>query len=102
LVITAQRSKRSWNAGKYARWSVIGRRVFVVDDDILVLELLAYMLADLGCDTLTARSGSKALGTIAQDQTIEILFSDINMPGLDGSNLAARTQNHPAYWWPGR
>jgi len=68
----------------------MGRRVLVVDDDVLVLELLAYMLVDLGCDTLTARSATEALGTLGNDQTIEVLISDINMPGLAGSALAER------------
>jgi CheY-like chemotaxis protein len=70
--------------------TLMGRRVLVVDDDVLVLELVAYMLADLGCDALTARSATEALGTLANDQTIEILISDINMPGLAGSDLAER------------
>ncbi len=43
----------------------MARRVLVVDDDLLVLEALADMLADLGCDFLTARSAAEALGTIA-------------------------------------
>jgi two-component system, cell cycle response regulator CpdR len=70
--------------------TLMGRRVLVVDDDVLVLELVAYMLVDLGCDALTARSATEALGTLANDQTIEILISDIDMPGLDGSTLAER------------
>jgi CheY-like chemotaxis protein len=72
----------------------MGRRVLVVDDDVLVLGLVAYMLADLGCDTLTARSATEALGTLANDQTIEILISDINMPGLAGSDLAERARSY--------
>jgi DNA-binding NtrC family response regulator len=40
-----------------------------------------------------ARSGTEALGTIANDQTIEILIADVTMPGLAGSNLAARAQD---------
>jgi two-component system cell cycle response regulator CpdR len=72
----------------------MGRRVLVVDDDVLVLELLASMLVELGCDIVTARSGTEALGTIAKDRTIEILISDINMPGLAGSELAVRARSY--------
>jgi CheY-like chemotaxis protein len=81
----------------------MGRLVLVVDDDVLVLELLAYMLADLGCETPTARSATEALGTLANDQTIEILISDINMPGIGrirlsgtGAELPATLESHPA------
>jgi CheY-like chemotaxis protein len=71
----------------------MGRRVLVVDDDVLVLEVVAFMLEELGCETILARSGTEALGTIAEDQTIDVLVADINMPGLDGSALATRARN---------
>ena len=70
----------------------MGRRVLVVDDDVLVLEVVASMLEELDCETILARSGTEALGTIANDQTIDVLIADINMPGLDGSALAARAR----------
>ena len=66
----------------------MGRRVLVVDDDALVLELTASMLEELGCEVLQEHSGSDALGTIANDQSIEVLITDINMPGLSGVELA--------------
>jgi CheY-like chemotaxis protein len=68
----------------------MGPRVLVVDDDALVLELTASMLEELGCDVLQARSGSDALGKIAEDRRIEMLIADINMPGLSGVQLAER------------
>jgi two-component system, cell cycle response regulator CpdR len=70
----------------------MARPVLLVDDDASVLELVSYMLADLDCDILTARSATEALGAIADDETIEILISDINMPGLAGSDLAERAR----------
>jgi CheY-like chemotaxis protein len=68
----------------------MGRKVLVVDDDVLVLDLTATMLEELGYDVLTARSGTEALGQIAYDRKIEVLITDINMPGLSGSELAER------------
>jgi len=32
--------------------------------------VLAAMLEELGCETILARSGTEALGTIAEDQTM--------------------------------
>ena len=73
----------------------MGRRALVVDDDRQVVELVASMLEELGCETLVAQSGIEALRTIANDQTIEILISDIELPGLDGSVLAECARNFP-------
>jgi DNA-binding response OmpR family regulator len=41
---------------------------------------------------LQARSGNDALGTIADDQSIEVLITDINMPGLSGAELPQRAR----------
>jgi len=68
---------------------MMGSRVLVVDDDLLVLEVVAFMLEELGCEPLRARSGTEALGTIANDQTIDVLITDINM-SKSGRHLSAK------------
>jgi CheY-like chemotaxis protein len=69
------------------------RRAVVVDDDPLTLEVIASMLEELGCDTLTARNGTEALAQLAKDQSIDMLISDIEMPGLSGTALAERASS---------
>lgn len=64
------------------------RRALVVDDDPLTLELIASMLEHFGCDPVIARSGKDALGHLTSDRSIEMLFADINMPELSGTELA--------------
>lgn len=68
------------------------RRV-VADDDSLTRELIASMLEDLGCETLTARSATEELGQLATDRSIEMLFADVNMPRLLGRQLAERARD---------
>ena len=48
------------------------------------------MLEDLGCEVITAASGNDALEKLSGDRRIEILITDINMPGMDGYQLAER------------
>jgi DNA-binding LytR/AlgR family response regulator len=64
------------------------RRALVADDDPLTPELIASMLEELGCETLTSRSGTDALGRLANDRNVDLLVADINMPGLSGIALA--------------
>lgn len=62
--------------------------VLVVDDDSSVLEMVVTMLEDLGCDVVSARTGQEALAQLEQNERISILITDINMPGMDGHELA--------------
>ena len=66
--------------------------VLVVDDDPSVLEVVADMLEDLGCNVITASSGADALGQLKRNDQISILITDINMPGMDGHELAERAK----------
>jgi len=73
----------------------LGRVFLVVDDEPAVREVAALMLEDLGCEVVTAANGSEALHRLAIDARIEAMITDINMPGMDGYDLADRaTQLH--------
>jgi two-component system cell cycle response regulator CpdR len=48
------------------------------------------MLQELGCEVSTAATGSEALSRLAKAPHIEILITDINMPGMGGYELANR------------
>ncbi|MDT4740605.1 response regulator [Bradyrhizobium sp. WYCCWR 12699] len=62
--------------------------VLVVDDDPAVLDVVVDMLEELGCEVISAPSGADALDRLRQNQKISILITDINMPGMDGHELA--------------
>jgi predicted DNA-binding ribbon-helix-helix protein len=68
------------------------RKVLVVDDDPLILDLAATMLEDLGCEVKRAANGREALAKIDADRDIEILITDVNMPGLSGFELAEQAK----------
>jgi DNA-binding LytR/AlgR family response regulator len=64
-------------------------RVLVVDDEAPACADLAYLLQDdsrVG-QVLVATSASEALRLLA-DTSVDVIFSDIKMPGLDGVELA--------------
>ena len=70
----------------------MSRIVLVVDDEPLILDLTASMLEDLGCEVVTASSGADALEKLKAEKRIEILITDIQMPGLDGYELAEKAK----------
>jgi CheY-like chemotaxis protein len=64
----------------------------VVDDEPLVLAITASMLEDLGCEVVTAANAPEALAALSADPRVEILITDINMPGMDGYELAEKAK----------
>jgi len=66
-----------------------GGTVLVVDDDESVLETAKETVADLGYHVLSAHNGREALEILKGSDNVDLLFSDIVMPGgIDGIQLA--------------
>jgi PAS domain S-box-containing protein len=65
--------------------------VLVVDDDDHVREISIALLAALGYATLEASDAAQALSILASRRDIDVVFSDVIMPGaLNGIDLAHR------------
>ena len=62
--------------------------ILVVDDRADVAELARAILRDYGYTTLMARHGREALEILDGHPEIDLLFSDLIMPGMDGLTLA--------------
>ncbi|MBU8540773.1 ATP-binding protein [Falsiroseomonas tokyonensis] len=65
-------------------------QVLLVDDEPLVLESTAALLADLGYEVQTAESAEEALRMLAAGARPVALVTDHAMPGMTGAVLAAR------------
>lgn len=66
-------------------------KILVVDDEAIVRESLRDWLSDAGYAVLTSGSGQQALETIDKEQ-IDILISDLVMPGIDGIELMKKAK----------
>jgi DNA-binding NtrC family response regulator len=62
--------------------------ILVVDDDSDVLDLTAEVLAAAGYAVLTASGAEPALELLRGDDRVDLLLTDIVMPGLNGLALA--------------
>lgn len=66
-------------------------RILVVEDNAALLRTTVRMLADSGYEVLTAENGAEALRLLGSGQAIDILFTDVVLPGaLLGHQLAQR------------
>lgn len=62
-------------------------RVLVVEDDLLVGAVAAEALEEAGFAVLSAASAEEA-NIILAEEPIDVLFTDIDLGGLDGCDLA--------------
>jgi len=67
------------------------RHVLVVEDNPDVLRLTSSMVESLGYKVLTAASGDEAMGIIESRNDIDLLLTDVMLPGsLNGPAMAKR------------
>ena len=75
-------------------------RILAVDDDPIILELLADFLADIGNQTLvTANSAAEALSIMEASalDPFDFFLLDIQMPGMNGIELTKLIQQQGKY-----
>lgn len=74
-----------WRSGTL---SARPRTVLLVDDDHDVRETSADMLEELGYRVMQAASGLEALDKLAENPDLEVMVTDIRMPGMSGLELS--------------
>jgi PAS domain S-box-containing protein len=67
-------------------------KVLVVDDQPEVLEITCELFRTLGMDAIPALSGREALNALERTPNIELMLSDVMMPGIDGLELARQAK----------
>jgi CheY-like chemotaxis protein len=65
-----------------------GERVLLVEDDPQVRVLVHTVLEELGYDALEADHGAAALAILQSDASINLLITDVGLPGINGRQLA--------------
>lgn len=71
-----------------------GEVVLVVEDDPAVRLMVLAVLADQGYTTLEAADGDAAVQILASDAPIDLLLTDIGLPGLGGQQVADKARQH--------
>ena len=72
--------------------------VLVVEDQADVREVAVALLEDLGYAVFEATDGQQALGVLSERPEVDLLFTDIVMPGgMDGTDLAKKARSLRPY-----
>lgn len=69
--------------------------LLLVDDEANILSALRRLLRPTGYRILVAENGTQALATL-EEQTVDLVVSDMRMPGMDGATLLAEIRKR----WP--
>jgi two-component system cell cycle response regulator len=67
-------------------------RILIVEDHVDNMELMSYLLKAFGYETLAAGDGLDGL-KLAERERPELIICDIQLPGIDGYEVAKRLKN---------
>ncbi len=68
-------------------------RILIVEDDDSQMKLLHTVLQTDGWTVFDAPSGDKALELLDSDEEVDVILSDLMMPGIDGKQVLAYAQD---------
>jgi PAS domain S-box-containing protein len=73
--------------------AVGARTVLVVDDEVLVRDVVAQMIRDLGYDAVTVADGAGAIDVV-QHRAVDAVLVDLTMPGMSGAEVIRALREH--------
>jgi PAS domain S-box-containing protein len=71
-----------------------GMRVLLVDDNVDAMEMMGFLLAEMGYETCTTSDAAEIEG-LALRHKPQVIVLDIGLPGIDGYEVARRIKKNP-------
>ena len=71
---------------------LMDKTCIAADDHSVNLQLITYLLRDMGAEVLQASNGHEAVA-LAHEHTVDMIFLDIHMPYLNGLEAAQQIRN---------
>ncbi len=90
------RSHHAGDSGEAPLRPVASSTILLVDDDPLVRAAVEQMLVELGHRVITSAGGREALRVLDERRDVDLLLTDLAMPGLDGAGLLREAKRR----WP--
>ncbi len=73
------------------------KSIMLVDDSVTLVRTVADILRSVGFQVETAPDAEKALATLDTGVKVDLLITDLNMPGMDGIELIQRVRTLKRY-----
>lgn len=73
------------------------KTIFLVDDSATILLSISNILAKAGYATEKAANAEEALRKLKTGLKIDLMITDLNMPGMNGIDLIKEVRKLPAY-----
>ena len=71
------------------------RRVLVVEDNEMNMQLVEYLLEEGGYEIVKATSGEEALAfTVSDSSALDLILMDIHLPGMDGLSVVRQMKEN--------
>ena len=73
-------------------------RVLIVDDEYILLDMIAALIEELGYESIVAANGHEALAILhAQPVPPSLIITDVMMPRMNGVELAHTIRTEPRF-----
>ena len=74
----------------------MSKTILAVDDSASIRQMVTFTLKQAGFDVLEAEDGQKGL-SVAQQNKVNLVITDLNMPNMNGLELIANLRQLPAF-----
>jgi two-component system chemotaxis response regulator CheY len=73
----------------------MAKSALVVDDSAVIRQALGYTLREAGFDVTEAENGQVAVDRLETQEPYRVIFTDVNMPIMDGITFIGHVRRHP-------
>jgi two-component system, response regulator PdtaR len=70
--------------------------ILIVEDEVLTSEYLEFVLQEAGFEAIPVASAEEAIEVLEHRDDVDLVVTDINLPGLNGLQLATLVRDR----WP--
>lgn len=75
----------------------MARKILILDDSQSMRSLLGMTLKQMGFEVIDAEDAADGISKLKQNPDVEMIFSDLNMPGKNGIEFIKSVKSDPVF-----